>query len=91
MEPKFRWEWYTDDSGEHVRVVWYTEERPEGVEVCRMVPGRTDDRTGCILRATIICEAMAHLTKHQADGVRPAERCDGVSDPLHSPGRSKQP
>ena len=65
MEPRFRWGWYSDDSGEHVRVVWYNEERPEGAEVCRLVPDRTDDRAGCVLRATIICQAMALLAEHQ--------------------------
>lgn len=59
--------WYTDDSGEHVRVVWYTDERPEGVEVCRMVPGRTDDRTGCVVRAATICQAMALMARMQAE------------------------
>jgi hypothetical protein len=65
VEPKFKWAWYTGDSGEHVRVVWYTDDRPEGVEVCRMVPGCTDDRTGCVVRATVVCEAMALMARTQ--------------------------
>ena len=66
MEPKFKWGWYTDGEDEHIRVVWYTDERPEGVEVCRMVPGRTDDRAGCHLRALIVCDAMRALVQVQA-------------------------
>lgn len=70
MEPRFRWAWYSDDSGEHVRVVWYTEDRPEGVEVCRLIPGHTDDRTGCVMRASIICQAMALMAEHQQQVIR---------------------
>lgn len=74
MEPRFRWAWYTDDSGEHVRVVWYTDERPEGVEVCRMVPGRTDDRTGCVIRAVVVCQTLArHAAAEPGWTPRPAD------------------
>ena len=64
VEPRFRWAWHTDDSGEHARVIWYSGDRPEGVEVCRMTPGKTDDRPGCVIRALVVCEAMASLAKH---------------------------
>lgn len=72
MEPRFRWGWYTDGSGEHVRVAWYTDDRPEGVEVCRMLPGRTDDKTGCVLRAVAVCDAMALHAKTQAEAISKA-------------------
>lgn len=65
MEPKFKWEWHTDDAGEYIRVIWYGTERPDGVEVCRMVVGRTDDRTGCRMRAEIVCDAMRALVRVQ--------------------------
>jgi len=63
MSVRFDWKWFTDDTGEHVRVVVADDQRPEGVEICRILPGRTDDRTGCVIRAIQVCDAMRLLVR----------------------------
>ena len=56
--------WVTDQTGEHLRVDMTDGDRR--VEVCRLVPGETDDRTGCALRAVILCEALAdHIARQE--------------------------
>ncbi len=67
---KFGWSWFKDgdllaEPDGHVTV--YMEREGKRVEVCRMIPGGTDDCTGCVLRASIVVDALYALAEKQGE------------------------